>query len=175
MKLPKNFNKYGLLNPGEYLATFSQLKKSLLVLGPGKPIPNWDSAWRMRLVDNLETLANQLWKSGIEDIFINGSFVEEKTHPNDIDGYFEYHRAYKLEQLRQELNLLDPHKAWSWSPVDKKRDPESGELKLPIWHIYRVELFPNFGQITGIVDRYGNPLLFPALFRKTRDDRLREL
>ena len=39
-------------------------------------------------VGNLEILARQLWSVGIRDIYADGSFVEDKDHPNDIDGYF---------------------------------------------------------------------------------------
>ncbi len=30
----------------------------------------------------------QLWPVGIREIYADGSFVEDKDHPNDIDGYF---------------------------------------------------------------------------------------
>ena len=41
--------------------------------------------------------------------------------------------------------------------------------QLPMWHKYRVELYPHFGQISGIKDEFNNDLQFPAAFRKTRD------
>jgi hypothetical protein len=34
-------------------------------------------------------MVGQLWEAGISEIFVNGSFVEDKDHPGDIDGYFE--------------------------------------------------------------------------------------
>ncbi|MGV8122695.1 MAG: hypothetical protein AB2L14_23285 [Candidatus Xenobiia bacterium LiM19] len=37
-----------------------------------------------------------------------------------------------------------------------------------MWHKYRVELYPHFGQLSGIRDEFGNDLQFPAAFRKTR-------
>ncbi|HEY2249918.1 MAG TPA: hypothetical protein VGH74_02615 [Planctomycetaceae bacterium] len=37
-----------------------------------------------------------------------------------------------------------------------------------MWIEYRVELYPHFNQGTGIVDRYGNELTFPAAFRLSR-------
>jgi len=66
------------------------------------------------------------------------------------------------------LNLLNPHKIWTW----EVRWPYRGQDKpqLPMWHVYRVELFPHFGQGTGIVDEYGQELEFPAAFRKRRGD-----
>ncbi len=45
--------------------------------------------WRLFLVNQLEIMAEQLWAVGINQIYIDGSFVEDKAHPNDIDGYFE--------------------------------------------------------------------------------------
>ena len=68
----------------------SELRECMLVHGTsgGSEIPNWDSEWRLKLVENLAILCRQLWQIGITDIFVDGSFVEDKCHPNDIDGYF---------------------------------------------------------------------------------------
>ena len=84
------FTKDGLLPPGEYLLSLDELRQSPLVLGPGNPklYPNWDARWREKLVANLAILVRQLWTVGILEIFMDGSFVEDKDHPNDIDGYF---------------------------------------------------------------------------------------
>ena len=78
----------GLLPVGDYEVTFKELRQSVLVDGCGDLRNNWDAAWRNRLVDNLQIMVEQLWQVGITDIFIDGSFVEDKDHPNDIDGYF---------------------------------------------------------------------------------------
>lgn len=64
--IPKSFDKYGLLPPGDYELTLEELHKSLLVKGPVHKSPGWDLAWRLYLVDNLKTLVNQLWEVGIE-------------------------------------------------------------------------------------------------------------
>ena len=90
MALIPPFGRDGLLPPGDYEVTFPELRSSNLVLGPGEPraFPHWDAAWRLRLVDNLELLVRQLWQVGITEVFADGSFVEDKDHPNDIDGYF---------------------------------------------------------------------------------------
>jgi hypothetical protein len=61
----------------------------MLVEGPEEGYPDWDSEWRMKLVENLEIMIGQLRRVGITEIFVDGSFVEDKDHPNDIDGYFE--------------------------------------------------------------------------------------
>src|SRR5207302_3752195 len=107
-----NFDTDGLLPRGEYELTLDDLQNSRLVRGPDQPQnhPRWDRAWRAFLVVNLEVLVKQLWTAGIREIFANGSFVEAKDHPNDIDGYFECDRKRLLSgDLQRELNLLDPH------------------------------------------------------------------
>ena len=38
-----------------------------------------------------------------------------------------------------------------------------------LWHQYRVELFPHYGQFCGITDVRGFPLQFPAAFRQSRN------
>ena len=168
--LPK-FNSEGRLPPGDYTLTFKELRASTLIVGPGADHTHWDAPWRLKLVDNLEILVRQLHKVGVTQIFVNGSFVEDKDHPNDIDGYFECDRRQVLSgKFEQEINLLDRHKIWTWDP--KSRRPYRGYAKrqLPMWHQYRVELYPHVGQPSGIQDRYGNDLEFPAAFRQSRLD-----
>lgn len=161
------FNDFGLLAPGDYALTIDELKSSLLVKGPQDEIP-WDENWRLYLVNQLEIMASQLWKVGITEIFIDGSFVENKAHPNDIDGYFECD-VRDLYTLIRELNILEADKIWTWD--NKSRKPYKGYTKkqLPMWHKYRVELYPHYGQFSGITDEFGNDLLFPSAFRQTRD------
>lgn len=72
------FDAHGLLPPGDYALTFDQLRSSALVVGPTPSVPNWDASWRSRLVDNLEVLVRQLWTVGVRDIFVDGSFAEDK-------------------------------------------------------------------------------------------------
>jgi hypothetical protein len=171
MKLPP-FNEFGLLPPGDYLLTLEELRRSSLVLPlPSLPDDSWDEEWRLQLVNNLEIMANQLWTVGIEQIFIDGSFVENKSHPNDIDGYFECDLPYLASgQLEQDLNELDPHKVWTWSPQSRRASNNSTKRQLPMWHFYGVELYPEFGQLSGILDEFGNNLMFPAAFRKSRQE-----
>jgi hypothetical protein len=165
------FTKEGLLPAVDYEMTFSELRKSILVHAPSAHYPQWDSKWRANLVDNLEILTGQLWQVGIVDIFINGSFVEDKDHPNDIDGYF----VCELEdlttgRLTRELNLLDTFEIWTWDPASRRAYRGYPKKQLPMWHQYRVELYPHFGQLSGIRDKYGNELEFPSAFRLSRRD-----
>ena len=83
-----DFDAEGLLPPGDYEVTFDDLRHSVLVAGTKNQKGYWDAAWRGQLVDNLEVLTRQLWSVGIRDVYADGSFAEDKDHPNDIDGYF---------------------------------------------------------------------------------------
>ncbi|MDQ0215910.1 hypothetical protein J2S13_002330 [Oikeobacillus pervagus] len=164
-----NFNKDGLLPPGDYALTLNGLRASILVRGPQNDTP-WDVKWRLFLVDNLEALVQQLWDIGIDQIYIDGSFVEEKAHPNDIDGYFECDLMELAKgELERKLNALDPYKVWTWDSSSRKSYRGFTKKQLPMWHRYRVELYPHFGQPSGILDEHGHEQQFPAAFRKTRD------
>jgi hypothetical protein len=170
------FRDDGLLPPGDYAVSFAELRQSVLVTGPGNPgiYPNWDAAWRMTLVGNLEILAKQLWRVGITEIFADGSFAEDKDHPNDIDGYFvcDFDRM-RSGELTRELNLLDDDKVWTWDPASRRPYRGYPKKQLPMWHRYRVELYPHFpglGLGSGIRDRHGHELEFPSAFRQSRRD-----
>ena len=133
-------------------------------------MPGWNAAWRRRLVDNAEILVDQLWAVGITEIFLDGSFVEDKPHPNDIDGYFVCSPFVLADgSLLRALNALDERRCWTWDP--RSRTPFRGYAKkqLPMWHAYRVELYPHYVHgSSGIRDRFGNELSFPAAFRLRR-------
>jgi hypothetical protein len=121
-KIP-DFTDEGLLPPGDYEVSLEELRESALVVGPGDAAghPNRDAQWRGRLVDELAILVKQLWQVGVTEVFVDGSFAEDKDHPNDIDGYFvcDLMRLASGE-LQRELNLLDPHKVWTWDPASRR-------------------------------------------------------
>ena len=168
-ELPEDFDERGLLPPGEYEVTFEELRRSLLVRGPRTAVPHWNDEWRWYLTQRAEVLVEQLWAVGVDDVYLDGSFVEDKPHPNDIDGYFTCDpRVLADGSLTRALNLLDPRKVWTWDP--RSRTPYRGYTKrqLPMWHAYRVELYPHIGQGCGIRDRFGHELQFPAAFRLRR-------
>jgi hypothetical protein len=156
--------------------TFDELRHSVLVLGPGEPkdVPCWDPLWREQLVNNLETLTRQLWQAGIRDVYADGSFAEDKDHPNDIDGYFVCElRHLASGELARQLNRLDPNKVWTWDPASRKPYRGYPKQQLPMWHRYRVELYPHvpgLGLGTGIFDKHGHELEFPSAFRQSRRD-----
>ncbi len=119
------FNDLGLLPPGDYELTIEELKHSLLVIGH-PDIPVWNQQWRAFLVNQLEIMVKQLWAVGVREIFINGSFVEDKAHPNDIDGYFECD-VRDFPTMVRELNIGEPDKIWTWD--SKSRKPYKGYTK----------------------------------------------
>lgn len=161
------FNNDGLLDVGDYPMTIKELRSSLVVEGPDCEQP-WDKEKRLELVNNLEILVHQLWKVEVTEIFIDGSFVEDKASPGDIDGYFVCSIDHLLN-IQRELNEIDPHKIWTWNWEDRILDRNSAKPQLPMWHKYKVELYPEIDSPCGIKDEYGNDQTFPAAFRKTRD------
>lgn len=168
-----NFTPEGVLPPGDYELSLDELEESMLVLGPGQPKdhPVWDAAWRQTLVRNLRVMVGQLRRVGVEEIFIDGSFVEDKDHPNDIDGYFVCDAfRFATGALEHDLNRIDPTKCWTWD--HRARRPHRGypKLQLPMWHAYRVGLYPHYSGLTAGVDAHGHPLEFPAWFRQRRTD-----
>lgn len=166
-----SFTADGMLPPGDYELTLTALRASVLVVGPGTDYPNWDTQWRRRLVDNLEMLVAQLWKVGVGEVFVDGSFAEDKDYPNDIDGYFVCElKELASGELERKLNLLDPYKVWTWDPAQRRPYRGYPKKQLPMWHQYRVELYPHVGQPSGIRDRFGNELEFPSAFRLSRRD-----
>jgi hypothetical protein len=163
------FTADGVLPEGAFALTLDEVRESLLVKGPGPDSPHWDADWRRHLVDNLEVLVRQLWEVGVSEIFIDGSFLEDKDHPNDIDGYFECDwREFVSGALQDRLNQLDPHRVWTWDPAERRPYRSYPKKQLPMWHQYRVELYPHLPGLIAGHDRHGNPLEFPAFFRTSR-------
>jgi hypothetical protein len=171
MSLLPPFTDSGVLPPGDYELTFNQLRGSPLVVGPPER-PDWDMRWRLTLVNLAEVLVSHLWAEGIGDVFLDGSFVEDKAHPHDIDGYFVCDAA-GLVDLQARLNARDPLQSWTWSRASRRPSPDSAKAQLPMWHNYRTELYPHFGQFSGILGPLGHPLQFPEAFRRSRSE-LRE-
>ena len=167
-----DFTSEGVLPARDYELTLDELANSMLVCGrPGVTDAGWDNNWRGQLVENLRLMAEQLWSIGIENIFIDGSFVENKNRPGDIDGYFECSfKSLITGELHAELNTAAKDTFWTWSD----RELFGGKQRLPMWMKYRVELYPHavdspLGGGVGIFDEHGNELEFPAAFRQSRD------
>jgi len=76
-------------------------------------------------------------------------------------------------ELARQLNLLDPSKVWVWDPATRRPYRGYPKKQLPMWHQYRVELYPHvpgLGIGCGIVDKHGHELEFPSAFRQCRRD-----
>jgi len=172
MELLPPFTSEGVLPEGDYQLTLSQLKTSHLVTGVYSSHAVWNSSFRLELVENAEILIKQLWKVGIQMIFLNGSFVEDKSLPGDIDGYFECDMEYFMNrQFHSDINAIDPFQVWDWSR--RFPGPNSTKPQLPMWHRYKVEFYAHIPMFTsGIPDEFGNDQTFPAAFRKSRRQHL---
>jgi hypothetical protein len=123
-----DFDADGLLPPGDYEVSCDDLRQSVLVAGNGNRKGHWDAAWRTQLVDNLEVLTRQLWSVGINDIYADGSFAEDKDHPNDIDGYFVCDLGrLSSGDLQRQLNLQDPSNGMDLGPCFAQAVPRLSE------------------------------------------------
>jgi len=162
------FNDYDCLPAGDYHLTMDELRSSLLVEGAGDA--GWDKSWRAQLVTNLEIVVNQLWQAGVTEIFVDGSFVERRDHPNDIDVYFECELMdIATGRLEERLNEIDPRKSWTWDDERREYDEKTGKRQLPMWFAYHVEAWPDFGQGSTVIHPItGEELTHPELFRITR-------
>lgn len=155
----------GSLSPGDYELSLAQLKQSILVEGlPG--LEPWDRPWRASLVDELSYLVKHLWQVGIADIYVDGSFVSDKAHPGDIDGYFHC-EPIAMPEVTERLNQLHPDRIWTWEAASRTPD-DHGDLKLPMWHRHRVELWPHPAASGGRDPSTGKRMMFPDFFRKDR-------
>ena len=167
-KLPE-FDKRGILPPKDYVLTVAELHDSMLVTGPKTGAPHWDRQWRSLLVRNLSLVAKTLWDLGVEYLVIDGSFVEQKDHPNDIDAYFPIARGrWVSREVERELNRRRSEDVWTWD-LDRRylpADPRVPHRKPPFWHKYRIELWPEYGQEAILHKRLGW-LTFEDGFRRT--------
>ncbi|HEY0395400.1 MAG TPA: hypothetical protein VGD01_12960 [Candidatus Elarobacter sp.] len=165
------FTVHGLLPVGEYEVTLEELEASHLVHGAGRD--PWDAKWRAKLVANLRTCVNVLRQAGVTEIYVDGSFVEDKPHPGDIDGYFHCTLMdYVNRDLHRRLNAADPNTTWTWENHARSPHGTSTKAQLPMWHTYRVEFYPHYEfNHSGIMDEYGQPMPFPSAFRQQRGTR----
>ncbi len=140
---------------GDYEVTLAELRTSILVQGPRDRIkyPSWEASWRLWLVDHLEMMVNQLWSVGVSEIYIDGSFVEDKDHPNDIDGYFVCDVVEIASgRLVRALNGLAPQKVWTWDPALRRAYPgypknnfQCGMFIASSYTRISLDLVPGFG------------------------------
>lgn len=68
----------GVLPPGEWEATWDELTAAF-----------GTTSWRRELLDGCRRALASLKEAGCRRLWINGSFVTAKDHPNDIDGCYD--------------------------------------------------------------------------------------
>ena len=133
---------------------------------------DWDSQRRLTLLGNFQILTEQLWDVGVDEVYIAGSFVEEKDRPNDIDGYFVADFKDIVNKNKDGLKgrlRAQESKIWTWDRADLIYVPEIGKKALPMRVKYDVEMYPDYpGAFSGIRDRRNKPLGVSEAFRLCR-------
>ena len=109
----------GYLPPGLYRATIPEIRDCLGF-----------STKRLQLISALEQVAGALFRAGVTDLRIDGSFVTEKPEPGDIDGFLVLDNQVRFADIP--LILQD----FSLVP-----DPAGGKPKFPMWFQFGIELY----------------------------------
>jgi hypothetical protein len=170
-KLPTSFTE-GILPDYIYEISEKDIRSSILINGDKSSDLTWDKEHRKKLFDGFMVLANELKSCGFDHIFLDGSFVEEKGHPNDIDAYFDLglrlgiEGSVKVHQRLTQLKQQSKMQIWDWT--NRVLLPGFKKPQLKMWVLHKVEIFPHYGLPSGIKDDNGNDLQFPAAFRQSR-------
>lgn len=131
--------------------------------------PTWNAEWRGELVERVIQVFDLFNRAGgVEEFWLDGSFVEAIDRPNDVDVYFTLHDPREWLTLPGRLNDLEGDAIWTWDPARRRRYPGSTRPKPPFWGRYRVDIYPDLGRPSGIFDADGNPLTFAEAFRQQR-------
>lgn len=88
MAIPE-FNELGYLPPGVYEASWREFLRRFAF-----------NPHRLRLATGLAAALRKLGKAGCRRVVIGGSYVTNKEHPNDFDGWYE---SFGLDP-----SILDP-------------------------------------------------------------------
>jgi hypothetical protein len=160
------FTAEGLLPPGVHRLHLSALPESLLVRKPAQVSARWDEDRRRAIADALCRYVPHLWHVGVPDVFLDGSYVTDKAQPQDADCYFDC-VASDWPMIQTRLRIMDP--LWTWDLRQAAPKPGSRVLHLSMWHLHRLEFFPNFPGLVAGMDSSGMPRGFPEFFRQTRD------
>jgi hypothetical protein len=84
-----HLNEDGLLPPGVHPATLEEVEQRF---GRKNAVRKSLCAGLMRAFQNLR-------KSGVRRVYINGSFVTDKLSPNDVDGCWEADSSIDMDKL----------------------------------------------------------------------------
>jgi hypothetical protein len=129
-----SFNNKGLLKPGVYKLKIEEIQKYFGSL----------NSKRIELFNGLLKALENMKISGINNVYIDGSFITTKEQPNDIDGCWDYENNI-------DLNILDP------VFLDFKNSRINMKLK------YGVDFF-----IANTIE-LGSGMPFVKFFQSTRD------
>jgi len=167
MTVLPDFTEDGLLPPGDYVLTLEELKRSMLVQGPlGKRRPQagmlagagtWWRTWA--------SWCNNFWRWESRRFLPTGRSRRTRQFPTTLTGIFVCdERRYLSGALQRDLNLIDPYRIWTWDWESRRSFRGYQKAQLPMWHRYRVELYPHYGQSSGIRDEFGHPWNFLQRF-----------
>lgn len=168
--IPQAFGPTGVLLT-DVTATLDEIRESMLVTGAGLRASEWHVQQRLELVNNLQIVVEKFKQAGgVAEIYVDGSFVEEKDSPSDIDGYFILtdDRDWISGAFQKRIALLDEPGVWSWDKNDRRRCQSFVE-KPPFWCRYRVELYPDLGLPSDIMGPDGRFLPYSEAFRQRTD------
>ncbi len=133
--------KTGGLPPGDHQATLDEIKRHLGFT----PRRRW-------LLRGLRAAVEALWRAGIEEIYIDGSFCTEKPDPGDVDGYW-------VEPDPDVYDRIDPY--WiDFTPVFVQT---AGKWRWRMWADHGVELFIHPAMQASAEEG------FPEFFRHDRE------
>jgi hypothetical protein len=165
-----HFTEEGLL-PQDIEVTLEELTSSFLVTGAGVELADWDADWRLHLAQNAGIVARRFRQAGgVDEFWLDGSFVERVARPGDIDAYYVLPREQlaNMSAFRARLNALEGENIWTWNPRDRRRFPETRDAKPPFWGKYHVEVYRQSPEECGIIGPHGEQLSFADAFRQQR-------
>lgn len=140
--IPELDRATGYLPPGVHDATFGEFQERFATNGR-----------RLALLNGLRQVVSQLFKAGVEEVFVGGSYCTKAPLPNDIDGYWVYKKGLdrsKIDPVILNMNSL-------------VLDPISGRFVRAIKLKYGVEFFMDTPNATI------NGLTCERFFRFSRD------
>jgi hypothetical protein len=131
----------GGLPPGDHQATLDAITKRLGFT----PRRRW-------LLQGLRAAVEAFWATGIEEIYIDGSFCTEKPDPGDMDGYW-------IEPDPDVYERIDRY----WIDFELVPVPHAQKWKWRMWVDHGGEFFIHPAM------QATSDLGFPEFFRQDRD------
>lgn len=95
-KIP-DFDANGNLPPGIYHVSIADIERRF----------TWTPR-RLQLFKGLKKALENLSAAGIEEVWIDGSFITDDPEPNDVDGCWEYKNDMNVEKLDKVFLDVNP-------------------------------------------------------------------